>query len=153
MASNQVLSSLGSDINESVQKHQGRNEPFSIEDVSTLVAAIDVDDNVICRRLDGPGAAILCSIFLQSERCLAQQRGLYLLAVHSPPSVPKHELTALQESVRPRQSDTKESSSSSAIRKQGLDVSLSALCRAIVDSKNLHTSRWVLHHQLEIKPS
>ena len=43
--------------------------------------ALEPRDLKVCERLDSLGLNILCSIFTYSQECLAQQRGLCLLAV------------------------------------------------------------------------
>ena len=43
--------------------------------------ALDSRDSTVCDRLDSLSLIILCSIFMYSQECLAQQRGLCLLTV------------------------------------------------------------------------
>ena len=46
--------------------------------------ALDSRDSAVCERLDSLSLIILSSIFMYSQECLAQQRGLCLLAVCIP---------------------------------------------------------------------
>ena len=52
-----------------------------MQDVQAIVLALDYRDSTVCERLDSLSLTILCSIFMYSQECLAQQRGLCLLAV------------------------------------------------------------------------
>ena len=52
-----------------------------MQEVQAIVLALERRDSVICRRLDSLSLTILCSIFIYSQECLAQRRGLCLLAV------------------------------------------------------------------------
>lgn len=61
--------------------------PESLHDmleVEAIVVALERRDSVLCERLDSRGLTILCSIFTYSQECIAQQRGLCLLAVSEP---------------------------------------------------------------------
>lgn len=50
-------------------------------EVQAIVQALEYRDSSVCERLDSLSSIILCSIFFYSQECLAQQRGLCLLAV------------------------------------------------------------------------
>lgn len=52
-----------------------------MQEVQAIVLALERHDSTICERLDSRSLTILCSIFIYSQECLAQQRGLCLLAV------------------------------------------------------------------------
>ena len=52
-----------------------------MQDVQAILLALDYRDSTVCERLDSLSLTILCSIFMYSQECLAQQRGLCLLAV------------------------------------------------------------------------
>ncbi len=52
-----------------------------MQEVEAIVLALEPCDSKVCERLDSLGLNILCSIFMYSQECLAQQRGLCLLAV------------------------------------------------------------------------
>lgn len=52
-----------------------------MQEVQPIVLALEHHDSTICERLDSRSLTILCSIFIYSQECLAQQRGLCLLAV------------------------------------------------------------------------
>lgn len=52
-----------------------------MQEVQAIVLALESHDSTVCERLDSLSLIILCSIFLYSQECLSQQRGLYLLAV------------------------------------------------------------------------
>ena len=53
-------------------------------EVKEIVLTLEHQDSALCERLDSLGLTILCSIFIYSQECTAQQRGLYLLAVSQP---------------------------------------------------------------------
>lgn len=53
-------------------------------EVEAIVLTLEHQDSVLCERLDSLGLTILCSIFIYSQECTAQQRGLCLLAVNQP---------------------------------------------------------------------
>ena len=50
-------------------------------DVQAFVDALDNHNRSLCPYLDETGITLALKILLQSEPCLAQQRGLYLLEV------------------------------------------------------------------------
>ena len=52
-----------------------------MQEVQAIVLTLEERDSKICERLDSLSLTILCSIFIYSQECLAQQRGLCLLAV------------------------------------------------------------------------
>lgn len=52
-----------------------------MHEVEAIVLALQRRDSVTCKRLDSRSLTILCSIFIYSQECLAQRRGLCLLAV------------------------------------------------------------------------
>ena len=54
---------------------------YHMREVETIVLALDCRNSRICERLDSRSVIILCSIFIYSQECLAQQRGFCLLAV------------------------------------------------------------------------
>lgn len=54
-----------------------------MEQVQAIVLALERRDSVTCKGLDSRSLTILCSIFFYSQECLAQRRGLCLLAVRS----------------------------------------------------------------------
>ena len=72
---------LGSGAQKSIVAYQKSHPAYEAVEVEAVVSALDVEGSALCQRLNGFGAVILCSIFLHSKPCLAQQRGLYLLAV------------------------------------------------------------------------
>ncbi len=52
-----------------------------MQEVQVILRALEDRDSAICERLDSLSLTILCSIFLHSQECLAQHRGLCQLAV------------------------------------------------------------------------
>ena len=58
-----------------------RGTQFATQEVQAIVLALDSPDSTVCERLDSLSLIILCSIFMYSQECLAQQRGLCLLTV------------------------------------------------------------------------
>lgn len=52
-----------------------------MQEVQAIVLALECRDSTFSERLDSLSLTILCSIFVYSQVCLAQQRGLCLLAV------------------------------------------------------------------------
>lgn len=54
---------------------------YGSHEVQAIVLALDSRNSAVCERLDPLSLTILCSIFVYSQECLAQQRGLCLLAV------------------------------------------------------------------------
>ena len=53
---------------------------FSTLEVQAIVLALDSRYSAVCERLDSLSLIILSSIFMYSQECIAQQRGLCLLA-------------------------------------------------------------------------
>ncbi|KAL2046208.1 hypothetical protein N7G274_001655 [Stereocaulon virgatum] len=52
----------------------------TIEEITAIVQAIDLAESPLCQRLDREGLVVLCRVLSRSQPCLAQQRGLYLIA-------------------------------------------------------------------------
>lgn len=53
----------------------------TIEEITAIVQAIESAESSLCKRLDREGLVVLCRVLSRSEACLAQERGLYLIAV------------------------------------------------------------------------
>ena len=64
-----------------VKDHRAQGSEYSVEEVQAFVRALEPCDPQLCKRLDGRSLVIICSVIVHSQRCLAQQRGFYLLAV------------------------------------------------------------------------
>ena len=58
-----------------------RGAEYDMQEVQAIVLALERRDSATCKRLDSRSLIILCSIFIYSQECLAQRRGLCLLAV------------------------------------------------------------------------
>ena len=75
-----------------------------MQEIQAIVLALESRDSTVCERLDSLSLTILCSIFLYSQECLAQQRGLCLLGVSfsatSSPTVTYYGQGVLHRNVR-----------------------------------------------------
>lgn len=75
-------------------------------EVQAIVLALEHGNSTVCERLDSFGLTILCSIFLHSQECIAQQRGLYLLAVSLPTIYSARVTHNVQEVLHPHNLDS-----------------------------------------------
>ena len=67
---------------------------YDMHEVQAIVLALERSDSIACEKLDSRSLTILCSIFIYSEECLSQQRGLCLLAVSCRQPIVQWSLTA-----------------------------------------------------------
>ena len=86
-----------------------------MQEVEAIVLALEPRDSKVCERLDSLGLNILCSIFIYSQQCLAQQRGLCLLAV----SLSKTHVSTVAHSVQTSLHQDEGDSPREAAHKQG----------------------------------
>ena len=73
------MSSLPSQTLNTVKRYRHQESDHKSSEVDAIVQVIEGTD--ICERLDPRAVVILCSVFVHSKPCLAQQRGLFLLSV------------------------------------------------------------------------
>lgn len=87
-APREILSSTDVDANslpkgtlEVIKHRREHSSEHSKREVEAIVCALEPRDSQLCARLDSMVLIILCSVFVHSQTCLAQQRGLFLLSV------------------------------------------------------------------------
>lgn len=66
---------------DTIKKYREEWSQHSGREVDAIVRALEPNRTNLCKRLDTMALVILCSILVHTEPCLAQQRGLCLLAV------------------------------------------------------------------------
>lgn len=81
MKTDTVVGSLPDNTLQTIKDYRAQGSEHSAEEVETIVQAVEQCDPQLCMRLDAKGLVIICSVLVHSQTCLAQQRGLYLLAV------------------------------------------------------------------------
>lgn len=79
--SDETTNSFPANTSEAIRQARPLGAQYDMQEVQAIVLALECFDSKVCERLDSLSLTILCSIFIYSQECLAQQRGLYLLAV------------------------------------------------------------------------
>lgn len=77
------MSRLPANTSQAIKKARLPGAQHDRQEVQAIVLALEYPNSMVCKRLDSLSLTILCSIFMSSQECLAQQRGLCLLAVSS----------------------------------------------------------------------
>ncbi|KAF6232349.1 hypothetical protein HO173_009454 [Letharia columbiana] len=72
--------SFPANTSEAIKQTRPPGGEYNMQEVQAIVLALECRDSTFCERLDSLSLTILCSIFVYSQVCLAQQRGLCLLA-------------------------------------------------------------------------
>lgn len=75
------MTRLPANTSQAIKQARLLGAQHDVQEVQAIVSALDSRDTILCERLDSLGLTILCSIFIHSQECIAQQRGLCLLAV------------------------------------------------------------------------
>lgn len=76
-----VIRSLSNHTLDTIKKYREQWSQHSEREVDAIVRALEPTSTDVCQRLDSIALVIICSILVHTESCLAQQRGLCLLAV------------------------------------------------------------------------
>ena len=116
-----------------------------MQEVQAIVLTLEERNSNICERLDSLSLTILCSIFIYSQECLAQQRGLCLLAVSLPTAYSPTITHYVQKALHRDEGD----SAQEGARKQGKKMALGQAALTLLIKGFLKTDasnklrRWV----------
>ena len=68
-------------------EYRDSNALLGVARIKRLVATLESGDPIVYERLDEQGTILVLQILLNSEPCLAQQRGFFLLSVGASPYI------------------------------------------------------------------